>query len=119
MNESTWKFKTEDLIEILTQNKDKHQKIFEQAWKGYLLAVQDAAQKIYEQASHGKSFDRFIFVNLPVPESHIKDYDQVLRMLKLHQEVTVSLTMREFTSYVEDDWDWKREFVGTTSSYNA
>ena len=80
MSENTWKFKVSDLVDILNKNRGEHQKIFEQAWEGYLAAVQGAALKIYEQAKRGKSFDQYTLVNLPIPESHIKDYDRVLRM---------------------------------------
>jgi len=58
-----------------------------------------------------------LYINLPVPEDHTKDYDAMLDMLKSSINTTIELDNERFRQFVRDEWEWKDRFLGTVNSY--
>jgi len=65
----------------------------------------------------GKTVDQYI--NLPVPVDHTLEYDRVIKMIELDTREEITLNENEFAQFVMDDWQWKREWVGTVSNYTS
>ena len=109
--------KVSDLKTALGENRDQHAQVFQEAWRGYEKALLGTLEDMQRRVSRGKRVDLYELIKLPVPKNHTRDYDTVLHMLDLHQQDTYELDEEDFRRYVEDDWDWKREFITTASNY--
>ena len=54
---------------------------------------------------------------LPYPVNHLEDYDRVIQMLEFSVADKVTLTVKDFQSYVRNQWDWRGEFAGVNQVY--
>lgn len=57
-------------------------------------------------------------VRLQEPESHVKDYDDIITMFDMEVSDTVKLPYEEFRAFVLDEWDWKERFNTVKASYS-
>ena len=105
------------LIKVLEANRKEHQGKFLEAQKVYKRRVIQELQEQLDRACRGDKVSHYI--NLPMPENHIEDYDTVLKMLDMEVLDMVELTQREFKCFVEDEWDWVRSFAENSLSYLA
>jgi len=125
--------KRTELLEIVRKNREQHIADYQEACQGYREAAVDAITKriseiskdlgdILQTLSNGTvvriSPHVGLSFNLTVPESHVKDYDQVIRMLELEVDETVKLQSDEFACFVMDDWDWKDAFTQSVGTYS-
>lgn len=108
--------RTADLREILTKNKAKHIDAYQAAVEGYRKQAMEALQKRLAKMETADKPPSLSF-KMPKPESHEKDYDRALGMLKLHANDTLVLDTEAYQKFVEDDWDWKHNFENVASSY--
>jgi hypothetical protein len=104
------------LIEILTYNRQVHQKEVDQAMHDFTEAARAALAKAMEEVVDGVWKG---VVRIPTPPDHTGDYDRALRMLDLEVQTEVTLTEHEFTQLVMDEWAWKDSFKSITMSYKA
>ncbi len=109
--------KVETLRLTIASNRDRHSRIFEEAWIGYTKHIASQLQRMHDRIVAGKRVDLYELIQAPVPKDHTKDYDLALDMLKWHEEETYELSMDDFRAYVKDQWAWKDEFIGTASTY--
>jgi hypothetical protein len=105
------------LVEQLTANRAKHRAVFEKAIEGYRKEATKQLDALVTELKAGRAPK--IRVILPLPVDHTRDYDRVLKMLDLHIHDTYRLDEADVARYIEDDWDWKREFIRTSSAYAA
>jgi hypothetical protein len=106
----------DELLDVLRDNRERHRVVFEKAIEGFReRAITELDRRIADLKARKGQVD--LFVHLPEPEDHTRDYDRVIRMVEMHQGDTIELDEKAFASYVEDEWSWKREFVGTNSKY--
>ena len=68
-------------------------------------------------ARNGKRIEQYI--RLPEPEDHTRDYDRVISMLEMDLTDTVELSESDYSQYVLDDWQWKRQCLGTNRAYSV
>lgn len=110
------KVKKADLIVIMRENLAGHQAIFDEAVVGY----QKAAEKILEKhlARVKKGSLARVYIDIPVPVNHTREYDRAIAMLGMSVEDEVTISQRDFASFAMDDWQWKREFIETNSAYS-
>jgi hypothetical protein len=107
--------KKEDLVKALTSNKEEHIHTFKQAREAFQAAMVKELERRLEDAMAGRAVDHII--HLSKPTHHEKDYDRVLKMLEMTDQDSITLTEKQFNQYVLDRWDWKGQWVGTTSCY--
>ncbi len=105
------------LTGILTGNRDKHRTVFEAALGGYKKQLLADLEANVAALKAGRVPD--VTVRYSRPQDHTRDYDRVLRMLRLHEGDTFELTEQDFAQYVEDDWAWKRQWVKMSNTYAA
>jgi len=86
------------------------------AQKGFRKTVIQELEKRLELARAGKRVDQYL--RLPEPLDRTRDYDRVISMLKMDLTDTVELSETDYSQYVMDDWEWKREFLGTNQAYS-
>lgn len=56
-------------------------------------------------------------LSLVAPESHVEDYDRVIDLLKYTVADKVELSIKDFESYVRNNWAWRQSFLGTNATY--
>jgi hypothetical protein len=106
-----------ELLDVIKGNKDKHRDIFLKAIIGYREEALRLLEKMIEKLKSGKTIDQFI--NLPVPVDHTPEYNRAIKMIEMDVRGEIELEEEEFAQFVMDDWQWKREWIGTVSNYTA
>lgn len=106
------------LTKRLKKNRKNHQSLFERAQEGYKQAVIESLEKDLSRAQQGKN-PRWEASGLPVPRNHTKDYDAALDMVKSDTRDVIELSEHEFRTYLRDEWNWRREFIGTNAAYGV
>jgi hypothetical protein len=110
------KVKKTELLEILKKNRNAHNGIFREAQEGFRKAVIEELEKRLKLARNGKKIEQY--VRLPEPQDHTRDYDRVISMLEMDLTDIVELSETDYAQYVLDDWEWKRQFLGTNRAYS-
>jgi len=111
--------KVDDLMAKVTENRDKHRAVFEDALDGYKKAAEKALADRIEKIRAGKR-GVSLYVSLTEPTDHTRDYDRVIGMLKMHKEAgnnIIELAEADAARYVNDDWEWKRQWAKLSNSY--
>ena len=106
-----------DVLPILKTNLETHRKDYEESLKGY---QEQGIEKLKWQLEQMTKDSKFIpYWNLPLPQNHEAEYQQVIRMFELSSEELVELSHQEFKQYVMDEWTWKPGFESTKASYHG
>lgn len=111
------KVNTNELVSILKVNREKHRAIFLEAQEGFRKVAIEALEKRLADAREGKRIQ--LYLELIEPADQTKDYDRVIQMLQMSTESVTELSEREFAQYVQDDWQWKQNFLHANSTYSA
>lgn len=109
--------KKDELLAALRTNRDAHRSLFLDAQTGYREDIIKELDVMLADARNGKKIRRA--VSLVEPQDHTSDYDRVIKMLEMCTKDEIFVSEREFSQFVQDDWGWKAEFVGTTSNYSG
>ena len=131
--------KKTELLEKVTVNYKQHVKDYEEAFEGYkteadqlmknkFKAISEAFSQLSDKVKNSKvATDKPVplyvpanllqFAELRPPVSHAKDYEQIIQMLQMSTDETITLESDEFACYVMDDWEWKQDFLNVTSQY--
>lgn len=121
------KVKTDELLRQVRVNLVAHQSKYEEAVKGYkdqaIATINDCMKELRKRVEKLKGGEKvnltMIHFDLQVPENHERDYNRVIRMLEMSVDEEVTLEAREFDQFVNDQWEWKREWENVTSSYSG
>jgi len=105
------------LIATLVMNREAHAKKAAVANEKYRNVAIIKLTKMLNDAKEGGTIHHH--TGLTEPSDHTKDYDRVINMLKWSQADSVAITEREFAHYVEDSWEWKRDFDAVSASYGC
>ncbi|MHA2066503.1 MAG: hypothetical protein ACXABY_19195 [Candidatus Thorarchaeota archaeon] len=108
---------TKEVLESLICNRNRHVKIMKEARIGYLKKAKECLQNRMEELESGKIVS--LSFSLSVPSSHVKEYDTVIQMLRLHQEKTITLNATEVRMFVQDQWEWIGQFLAQNAMYSA
>ncbi len=137
------KVNTKSTLDIVKQNKEKHDVILSEAISGFWNESQKSLKRNREETlkqmkqqyqKSVKSFKKQIALEMDAvakknknysfqymknryPEDHTDDYNGVIRKLELTVGDTVELDNTEFEQYVRNRWSWRTSFLATNSSY--
>jgi len=103
------------LIGILQENRAKHEADYEKSVEGYKKFLVEHAAANVDRAASGKHPNPFPHRK---PGNYLPQYDRALGMLALSVDDNVGLSAYDYARFVDDDWDWKDEFVTSTSVYD-
>lgn len=114
-----------DMLEKVRKNKETHISEYKEAMEAY---KKELASKINEAMSRLAVYQKQVEdgtclkIDWPAyalrkPESHEKDYAQVIMMLEMEINDTIEVKSDEFACYVMDDWDWKKDWDNTKAFY--
>lgn len=117
----------EQLTKIIKSNLDEHIKEFNEAMSGYKAAYELYLKKLIvhvqkevdrvRKSNYTTTTDLDFHFDDPEPVSHEDDYNSILSMLSLHCDDKIELSMSDHQKFVMDNWNWKRDFVRTSSYY--
>jgi len=137
--------KREEVLTIVKNNKQKHDKILadaiERYWlssektlrnlkieklkqlkKQYQKSVKDFKKQINKDldlvSKRNKSVG-FFHLTSQYPEDHTEDYNSVIKKLELCVGDTVELDSDEFDQYIRNMWEWRNSFLSINTSYNV
>lgn len=110
------KFDRDELLTIISNNRDAHRRIFEEAIEGYRKEAVAQLEAHVERIKRGELI--LVSVHLPRPEDHTREYDRLLKMLQMTKEQSIELSETQFQAYVLDDWNWKRQFLTSNRMYS-
>ena len=110
-----------DLLKTVRENRDKHEAEHATARAGYVEKLEKELRRLADKLADGKHVGRErimqLMRDLPEPESHVDDYDRVIRMLEMSVDSQVEITANDFDQFVMDEWGWKGAFAATNSRY--
>jgi len=111
------KVNRKDLLAKLRENHVEHKKTFEIALEGYFkLASRTLKEKLsYIRKGKGKMVS--LNINMPFPTDMTSVYETAIQMLEWSNENEIELEASEFRKLVEDEWDWKEQWVNSIASY--
>lgn len=112
------KMKRLELLDIVRANKEKHIKEYAEAVIDYKKLVVKVAGENVDIAAKDTVVKNF--KHWPTtPESFEDSYKRAIRMLELSIEDIIEVEEDVFNQLVLDEWSWKRQFVGSTTSYKT
>jgi uncharacterized membrane protein len=107
-----------EVLAVVKENRKNHIKEFNQALKEWKKSCKKALKKALERAEKDGFIDLGVFTDLPKPVSYEKSYDNAIARLEMDVREEIELEDREFSAWVQDDWNWRGAFVASTSLYN-
>jgi len=105
---------TSKFLEILRDNRANHRSEFEKALAEYREAVIKELEILLQRAREGSKV--YIQSQLILPQDQTGSYDRVIAMFEMTTSDTVTLNEEDFSSFVLDEWSWKRRFRETSAS---
>lgn len=104
-----------DLLAIIEENRAIHESMYNEAMEGFKESTLKTLEaEIKKFPGNPKS----VMIHCSKPTSHLKDYDRVIHMLNMHNADHIEISQSDFAKYVEDDWEWKRQWMTSNSSYS-
>lgn len=113
----TIRINRDKLLTTLQENRDKHRAEFETALAVWTEEAAGALRKAADNAAKG-DVNVNPLADLPKPQNYLKSYNDAITRLEYEVRDEIELDDREFSAWVQDDWNWRGQFVGTTSLYN-
>lgn len=92
----------EELLKVLKENKEKHIQIYNDAMEGLRIEFRQKLERTLEDVRAQKEVEFNVRIETPV--NHEEQYDEVIEMLEMSTESTITLSRGEFQSYVQDKW---------------
>jgi hypothetical protein len=111
-------FKVHELLVALKENRDEHEKIFNEAVEGFHKEYKEKLVQLVADAEEGKFYKR-PQMNLTAPVNHLAEYNTAIRMLEMTTAQTITLTQEQFNCYVMDQWFFQHEFLLSNSLYSG
>ncbi len=117
MAKRTVKIDKAALIERVKENRDRHDREYQEAVGGYKSRLVFVLTRMLEAAKRKEDVDHTI--DMEVPQDHSGEYEKALSIMEWEQNDTLHLSVTEFERYVLDAWPWKKHFTEVHASYIA
>ena len=105
------------LLKILQKNRAEHRATFLEAQKTFRVVAIKALDAQLKAARKGRPFELTRLVSLTAPEDHTVDYDRSIQMLEMSVDQQITVDEREFQNYVQDVWNWSRDWASNSLAY--
>ena len=106
-----------ELLSTLITNRDNHHAEFLAALEAYRLEAIEVLEAAVEAAKTGKQIMRQ--TDLVEPMDMTKEYNRVIKMLKMSVDSEIELSSTEFQNYVMDDWSWSVDASVSNFAYTS
>lgn len=109
-----------ELLDIVRGNKDKHIKEYAESVDEYTKAMLKIANLNLKLIKTG-DLEKIKEVQSypPRPNSYEDNYTRAARMLELSVDDVIELDEGTFSQLVLDEWNWKNQFVSSTTMYKT
>lgn len=108
------------LLKIVTENKEKHIKDYNESVEDYKAAAIKLAEANLELAKSGDLEKIAKAKPMPgKPVSYESNYTRAIRMLELSVEKEIDVEEDVFNQLVLDEWAWKNQFIASASLYKS
>lgn len=111
------KVKTGELLLKLRANRASHKGDFEKAMVAFRAKAIEELDASIKRAREGGNIS--LYIGIPQPEEHTKDYDRVITMLEMAVDEVIEIPEADFRMYVMDEWGWAASFARNTKSYSG
>ena len=132
-----------ELLKTLRENKEKHQKEYQESVLGYKELAQEKLKEEAEKATRRiannleilfKRIEQFdpenpldndvvllqgVHFSLQVPQDHSNAYEVAIQMAEWETKEEIELTQSQFQCFVMDEWDWMRDFKVLNARYST
>jgi len=98
--------KKDELIAKIKENKEIHEKEYEEAVKAY---KKEALKQLAEQTKKVEQGALDAKLELVTPQNRSENYDKIIEMFEWDVRDEVELSQGEFLEYVQDENDFARE----------
>jgi len=105
------------IIQRLRENRKKHEEVFNQALAGYQTKAIDELNRLIEHVKSNP--EKQLYVAERAPSNHLKQYDRIILMLEQCTETEIELDEKEYTNYIQDNWEWTQHFYSSNSMYST
>ena len=105
------------LLAILKKNREDHRGIFLAAQKQFRVVAIKALDAQLKAARTGRPFELVRLSALEAPQDHTADYDRSIQMLEMAVDKEILVDEREFQNYVQDIWNWSRDWAVSNMRY--
>jgi hypothetical protein len=110
----------EELLNIVSENKQKHIVDFKESLADYKKAVVKICKENSELARSGDLGKIRQIRSMPsAPVSYEDSYTRAARMLELSIDDVVELDETTFNQLVLDEWTWKNQFTTSSTFYKT
>lgn len=121
------KIEQKKLLEVLKENRSKHESDFNKSVDGYEKEIIEVSEKNVKLAKKVASLvkegslteaSQIRFEPLPQrPKSYLDHYNRAIRMVELSADEIIELESEVFNQLVMDEWNWKLSFVTSNQKY--
>ena len=102
---------------LLTENRDKHQTEYNEAYEGYKILVIKALEEKLETVKSSKEFNMYFNELQSAPDCHVEEYQNVIDMLSVTSDTSVQITMTDYQMYYKNNWSWRAGWHLSNKSY--
>lgn len=106
------------LLDILQDNREVHHEEYKKAIKIWVKKARKAYAKAARKAEKG-NFDYSPLSKLPMPKSYLQSYDDAIERVSLDTRQELELDSRTFSAWVQDNWNWRGDFIANSSMYTG
>jgi hypothetical protein len=114
------KIKTDELLAIVKENKEKHIADFIEAEADFKVIVLKIAKENLKTAMIGDIKKISNMKDFPhSPNTYETNYNRAIRMLELCVEDVIDIDDQTFNQLVLDEWTWKTSFSMSNAHYKS
>ena len=106
-----------EMITKIKEGMAKHQAAYAEAHEDSVKALIILLDRIRAQVAAGNLKETT--VNLPAPQSHLKEYQEAIEMLEMSVDETITLDRDAFKAYFNNEWAWSTHFESTSAMYKG
>lgn len=117
MHSQTVSVRRDALLAAMRENLTAHRLAFSEATSDYRELVRAELHAALQRTDNG-DFSKVV-VNVPAPESHEKDFLDVIEMMEQSVDDTIKLDRDAFSAYFKNEWPWKLRFDALMKSYKT
>jgi len=115
LNNLTITVQKSDLLTALQANRKLHEEETRLAREGFRIELQNELERKLADVKAGKAFS--LRIDCMKPEEHLADYDDVIGMLELATESTLTIGHEQYKCWVKNEWEWRDMWLASNSGY--
>jgi hypothetical protein len=111
-----------ELLSALQKNRAAHSVELDEVVIDYKAKLLNDIKLLGKTVSKTESLEELQQLHLwfpPAPVSHDTEYAEIIDMLEMSVDTTISLDAQEFKAYFKNEWQWRQAFAAAAASYKG